>query len=59
MIFSFLIEVGNYIIDKERRQKVHNLKACQIYKSKETVIVDQMWLGAGYAILMVLTHSEW
>lgn len=58
MIFFFLIEIGNDIIDKEWKQKGHNLRACQIYKSKETVIVYQTWLGAEHAILMALTHSE-
>lgn len=57
-IFFFLIEIENYIIDKKLKQKGHNLRACQIYKSKETVIVYQTWLGAGYAILMSLTHGE-
>lgn len=51
----FLIEIENYMIDKEWKQKGHNLRACQIYKSKETVIVYQEWLEAGYAILMALT----
>lgn len=58
MILFFLIEIENYIIDKKWKQKEHNLRACQIYKSKETVIVYQTWLGAGYAILMALTHGE-
>lgn len=59
IILFFLIEIGNYIIDKEWKQKGHNLSACQIYKSKETVIVYQTWLRARYAILMALTQSEW
>lgn len=54
----FLIEIENYMIDKEWKQKGHNLRACQIYKSKETVIVYQEWLGAGYAILMALTVNR-
>lgn len=56
--FSPLIEIENYMIDKEWKQKGHNLRACQIYKSKETVIVYQEWLGAGYAILMALTVNR-
>lgn len=53
------MDIRNYITDIDHGQQGHHLKSCQIYKSKETLIVYQTSLGAGYAILMAQAHTEW
>lgn len=53
------MDIRNYTTDIDHGQQGHHLKSCQIYKSKETLIVYQTSLGAGYAILMAQAHTEW